>query len=114
TAGDEIFMDASVDTQRPTFTRYTADLTGSQYQNLSSPVTFRVYQFTGNDGASVEYDDIQVNAVIRLGLVSSWEFGTADPTVVAGGFTSSPVTAGAGLSNFNPNFDGGYATQPAL
>lgn len=47
--------------QRATFETVTiTSLTATQYQNLSSGITFRIYLYSPNTGASIEMDDITV------------------------------------------------------
>jgi hypothetical protein len=49
---------ASIPTVRPTLTAYSADISalGSQ-----TAVTFRIYSFTPTGGASIEFDDLQID-----------------------------------------------------
>ena len=52
----------------PTFTSYSTDLTGSQFQDLSSATTFRVYVFTtsGAGGNAAVFDNMALNGFIPV------------------------------------------------
>lgn len=52
---------ADVPTQRPNFTNVSVDLSGAEFQNLTSPVTFRIYVYTPSSGSSLEFDNITLN-----------------------------------------------------
>lgn len=51
---------SDIATQRPTFTSYDVPL-GSAFENLASPVTFRLYVYTGSSTSTLEFDNITVN-----------------------------------------------------
>lgn len=68
-AGDFVSFDLNVDSTRNTdvgisadeFTDYTLDLSGADFQNLTSDVTFRLYGMTGETGQTVQFDNFVLN-----------------------------------------------------
>ena len=52
-----------VSTVRPNFSTYSADLSGAEFQNVATPITFRVYIYTPNSGNSIEFDDITLTGL---------------------------------------------------
>ncbi len=62
-----VSFDKNVDSQRTTtagtgeFTAYSLDLTGSDFQNLTSDVTFRLYATSDATGGTVQFDDFVLN-----------------------------------------------------
>jgi hypothetical protein len=52
---------ADVATVRPTFTHVNIDLTGASFQNLTDPLTFRIYVFSTGAGSSVDFDNFALN-----------------------------------------------------
>jgi hypothetical protein len=56
---------AGFTTQYPTFTNYSVSLTGSQFQNLTSAISFRVYTYrTLGSGASAAYDNLKLTGTV--------------------------------------------------
>jgi hypothetical protein len=53
---------ADVGTVRPTYTPVAVDL--SQFSNVTSSVTFRIYSYSPGAGSSVDYDNIVVNGLV--------------------------------------------------
>jgi hypothetical protein len=53
-------------TQRPTWTPVSVDLSGAAFQDLTSPVTFRMHYLGtfGQFGQNIDYDDITVNGTV--------------------------------------------------
>lgn len=56
----------SVQSQRPTFAPATVDLSAARFQNLTGPITFRMYIFTPDGGQSVEYDNMVLNGTVTV------------------------------------------------
>jgi hypothetical protein len=50
---------------RATYTNYDIDLTGSAYQNLTEPVTFRFYVYSPAAGSSVDFDNFVLNGSVE-------------------------------------------------
>ena len=72
-------------TARPTFTSVSVDLSGGQFQNLTSPLTFQVRIFTPTVLQNIDFDDITINgevvaavpepaALSLLALAGCWLF----------------------------------------
>jgi len=60
---------SDVNTQRPTYTPVTADLSGAQFQNIQSAIgglTFRVYSYSPAGGSSVDYDNVTINGNVTV------------------------------------------------
>lgn len=57
---------SDVDTVRTTLTPYSVDLSGSQFDNLTSPVEFRIYTYSPNDGLTVEYDNFELRGAVLV------------------------------------------------
>ena len=55
---------ANLATTRPTWTGVTIDLSGASFQNVSSPITFRVYVYAPNTGNVVDWDDLVINGTV--------------------------------------------------
>ncbi len=55
---------ADIPTQRPTWTDYSLNLSGSLYQNISGPVTFRFYVYSPAAGSTIEFDNITLNGTV--------------------------------------------------
>lgn len=53
-----------VKTTRNTLTHFSIDLSGPQYQGLST-VTFRIYSYTPGGGRSVEYHNVTINGTVQ-------------------------------------------------
>jgi len=53
-----------VATERPTFTPVSINLSGLEFQNLTSPITFRVHFFTPTFNQNLDFDDITVNGIV--------------------------------------------------
>lgn len=77
-------IDAStIPTIRPSFTHVIADLRKPQFQDLAGPITFRMYVYSGNAGATVEFDNFElfgtatVPEPATVGLVLSALLGLA-------------------------------------
>jgi hypothetical protein len=53
-------------TQRPTWTPVSIDLSGAAFQNLTSPLTFRIHYMTqmGQFGQNIDFDDIRINGMV--------------------------------------------------
>jgi hypothetical protein len=51
---------STIPTLRPNFTHVIADLRTPQFQDLAGPITFRMYVFSGNTGATVEFDNFEL------------------------------------------------------
>lgn len=80
--GENISTD-TLTTQRTTFRDYTVDLSGANFQNLTSAITFRLYIYTQSTSLSVEWDNITVNGTttsIGSGLTSD-TFEDSIPTI---------------------------------
>lgn len=56
-----------IDTERPTFTPISVDLSDAQFQNLSSSLTFQFRFFTPGFSQNVDFDDITVNGTVTGG-----------------------------------------------
>jgi len=54
---------SDIGTVRSTFTNYSVSLTGSSFQDLTGPITFRIYSYSPSTLSSVEYDNITLNGV---------------------------------------------------
>jgi hypothetical protein len=55
----------SIGTNRPTFTPVTLNLSGAQFQDLMSPLTFQFRFFsTTGAGQNIDFDDITVNGTV--------------------------------------------------
>lgn len=55
---------ADLATQRTTWTAVTIDLTGAEFQNLTAPLTFRVYIYAPSTTNVVDFDDIIINGTV--------------------------------------------------
>ncbi|MGB7156494.1 MAG: PEP-CTERM sorting domain-containing protein [Tepidisphaeraceae bacterium] len=55
-----------IPTVRPTFTPVTLDLSGAQFQNLTSPLTLQVRYFTPGVLQNVDFDDIVLNGTVAV------------------------------------------------
>ena len=53
-----------INTQRPTFTPVSVDLSAAQFQDLSSPLTFRIHFFSPDFNQNVDFDDITINGTV--------------------------------------------------
>lgn len=53
-----------INTVRPTFTSVSVDLSGAQFQDLSSPLTFRIHFYSPDFTQNVDFDDITVNGLV--------------------------------------------------
>ena len=53
-------------TQRPTWTPVSIDLSGAAFQNLTSPLTFRIHYMgqMGQFGQNIDFDDITINGMV--------------------------------------------------
>ena len=58
---------ADVNTQRPTYTAVTVDLSGPKFQNWTGSLTFRFYAYAPADLLSVDFDDITLNGTVKSG-----------------------------------------------
>ncbi len=74
---------ADVPTVRTNFTSVAVDLSGPDYQNLSSPVTFRVYVYAPTSGNSLEFDNITLNTKAAESTLEITIDGSNDAPVVA-------------------------------
>jgi hypothetical protein len=63
-AADLAGSNGDVGTQRPTWLGVNVDLTGAAFQNLTAPVTFRLYTYAPGTGQSLDVDDITVNGTV--------------------------------------------------
>ena len=84
-----LLTDPTVDSQRPNFTNYAADLTAFSpaFDNLTTPVTFRVYAFTPSTGNTLEFDNFNVTGATLAPTASD----TATLTVNITGTNDAPV-----------------------
>lgn len=55
---------SDVATVRPTWTDYTVSLTGTQFQDVTAPLTFRFYVYSPAAGSTIEFDNITVNGEV--------------------------------------------------
>ncbi len=55
-------------TARPTFTPVSIDLSGSQFQNITSPLTFQVRIMTPTVLQNVDFDDITINGEVAIAV----------------------------------------------
>ena len=51
--------------QRPGMTAFSVDLSAAQYQDLTGPVTFRIYVYSPNSGNTVEFDNFNLEGVVE-------------------------------------------------
>jgi PEP-CTERM motif len=59
-----------VPTADPIFTHYSIDLSGSAFQDLTSPLTFRIYSYVVDPSFQVmEYDNLTVNGAVATAAV---------------------------------------------
>ncbi len=86
TAASIVNFDSVVDSTRDTdagtteFTPYSISLTGSDFQNLTQAVTFRLYATSNSSSATVQFDDFTLNGSVipepsTLGLALLGAFG---------------------------------------
>lgn len=54
----------AIDTARPTFAPASIDLSGAQFQHLTSPLTFQFRFFTPGVSQNVDFDDITLNGTV--------------------------------------------------
>lgn len=54
-------------TQRPTFSTITIDLSGAEFQNVSTAITFRIYVYATNEEFTNDFDDITINGSVSDG-----------------------------------------------
>lgn len=59
----DLLTDLDIDTAQPVLTPYSLDLTGAEFQGLSS-VTFRIYTFNTAANQSIDIDNITLNGVV--------------------------------------------------
>ena len=57
-------LTADVPTIRPGFTDFSVDLTGAEFDNLTTATEFRIYIFSPLSGNSIEFDDLALNGDI--------------------------------------------------
>ena len=57
-----------VTTERPTFASVPIDLSGVEFQNLISPITFRVHFFTPTFNQNLDFDDITINGTVAIAV----------------------------------------------
>lgn len=55
-------------TARPTFTPVSVDLSGTQFQNLTLPLTFQVRIFTPTVLQNIDFDDITINGDVAAAV----------------------------------------------
>jgi hypothetical protein len=74
---------ADVPTQNPTLTNFSVPLNAS-FQNLASPVEFRVYGYAPSTGVGMFYDNITVNGTVLTQTLVRYEApgGVFAPTVL--------------------------------
>ena len=53
-----------IPTVRPDFTPFSVDLTGAEFDNLTTATEFRIYIFSPLSGNSIEFDDLALNGDI--------------------------------------------------
>ncbi|MDF1738158.1 MAG: Ig-like domain-containing protein, partial [Verrucomicrobiales bacterium] len=56
-----------VPAQRPDMTPFSIDLSGAEYQGLNGPVTFRVYVYSPTGGNTIEFDNFNLEGVVKSG-----------------------------------------------
>ena len=72
----------AINTARPAFTPVSIDLSGAQFQHLTSPLTFQFRFFTAGVSQNVDFDDITINGTVApepntlalLAIAGSWMF----------------------------------------
>ena len=74
----------AINTARPAFTPVSVNLSGGQFQGLTSPITFQVRFFTAGISQNVDFDDITLNGEVvavpepntlaMLALIGGWMF----------------------------------------
>jgi len=72
----------AINTARPTFTPVSVSLLASQFQGLTSPISFQVRFFTAGVSQNVDFDDITLNGEVVpepnslaiLAIVGGWMF----------------------------------------
>lgn len=70
---------ADLTAQRTTFQSVSVDLTGSEFQNLTSSTQFRIYVYAPNSGLSLDFDNITINgSVASSGTVDQEGFRWRD------------------------------------
>jgi hypothetical protein len=57
-------LQQDIGTARPTYTPVSIDLSGASFQNLTAPLTFRVYSYSPAAGSSLDYDNFTLNGVV--------------------------------------------------
>lgn len=59
-----------ITTERPTFTPVSVNLSGPEFQNLTSPLTFRIHFFTPTFNQNLDFDDITINGTVAIAAPS--------------------------------------------
>ena len=75
----------AIPTVRPTFTPVSVNLSGAQFQNLSSPLTFQFRFFTPTVSQNVDFDDITLNGTVAATTVVP-ESSTLPVLAIIGGW----------------------------
>lgn len=55
---------ADISTQRTTWTAVTVDLTGAAFQNVTGPITFRIYIYAPSTSNVIDWDDLTINGTV--------------------------------------------------
>lgn len=64
---------ATIPTQRFTWTPVSIDLSGAEYQNVTSSISFRIYVYAPSTLTFIDFDDITINGSVASGGTVSQE-----------------------------------------
>jgi hypothetical protein len=68
TATTQILYSSDIASNRPAWTHVTVDLSAAKFQNLTGPITFRLYFYTPSTTQSIEFDNVTLyGAVLASG-----------------------------------------------
>jgi hypothetical protein len=85
---------ANLTAQRPTFQTITVDLSDEDFQNVTSPITFRIYVYAPSTVNVVDWDTLTINGTVTdAGTVEQedFRFRADDGSETTATWTSSPA-----------------------
>lgn len=86
-------------TVRPNWSAVSVDLSGAGFQNVTSAITFRLYDYAPNSGNSCEYDDITINGTVADSSFISKVSGVTKTSISkVSGLIAASINKIAGLS----------------
>lgn len=96
----------NIDTERPTFTPVSLDLSGANFQHLASPLTFQFRFFTPGFSQNIDFDDITVNGTVAAAQVLTGDYN-GDGKVDAADYVlwrKSNINGAPGYTDWRANY----------